>query len=165
MVHLPMLLSGWEVNYDATVYTLSVRQGVQWNNGEDFTADDVARVINDWCDKNAEGNSMAGRLTALVDEATGMAIDGGIEILDASTVRLNLPQSDISLIAGMSDYPAAVYHGSIDRENPANTPVGTGPYIIESNEVGVKAVLVRNEGHEWWGYAEGKGAYLSLIHI
>ena len=159
----PMLLSGWEVNYDATVYTLSIRQGVKWNNGEDFTADDVARVITDWCDKNAVGNSMAGRMIALVDEVTGTAIEGSIEVVDASTVRLNLPQSDISLIAGMSDYPAAVYHGSIDRENPANTPVGTGPYMIETNEVGVKAVLVRNEGHEWWGYAEGKGAYLDRI--
>jgi peptide/nickel transport system substrate-binding protein len=159
----PMLLSGWEVNDDATVYTLSVRQGVKWNNGEDFTAEDVARVITDWCDKNAEGNSMAGRMSALVDADSGEAIEGGIVVVDANTVQLNLPISDITLIAGMADYPAAVYHGSIDRENPANTPVGTGPYTIESNEVGVKAVLVRNEGHEWWGYAEGKGAFLDRI--
>lgn len=159
----PMLLSGWEVNDDATMYTLSVRQGVKWNNGDDFTAEDVARVITDWCDKNAEGNSMAGRMTALVDNDTGEAIEGGIEVVDASTVRLNLPISDISLIAGMSDYPAAVYHASIDREDPGRTPVGTGPYTLESNDVGVKAVLVRNEGHEWWGYAEGKGAYLDRI--
>jgi peptide/nickel transport system substrate-binding protein len=102
-------------------------------------------------------------MSALVDDETGEAIEGGIEVVDASTVRLNLPQSDITLIAGMADYPAAVYHGSIDREDPARTPVGTGPYTIESNEVGVKAVLVRNEGHEWWGYAEGKGAFLDRI--
>lgn len=159
----PMLLSGWEVNDDATTYTLSVRQGVTWNNGDSFTAEDVARVITDWCDSEAEGNSMAGRMSALVDADTGKAIEGGIEVVDASTVRLNLPLSDITLIAGMSDYPAAVYHSSIDRENPANTPVGTGPYMIESNEVGVKAVLVRNAGFEWWGYAEGKGAYLDRI--
>jgi len=159
----PMLLESWDVNDDATVYTLNVRKGVKWNNGEDFTAEDVARVITDWCDGDAEGNSMAGRFAVMLDADTNKAIDGSIEVVDSHTVRLNLPASDITLIAGMADYPAAIYHASIDRTNPVNTQVGTGPYLSESHEVGVKSVLVRNEGHDWWGYAAGKGAYLDRI--
>ena len=99
----------------------------------------------------------------LIDEATGTAIEGGIEVVDNLTVRLNLPGSDISLIAGMADYPAAIVPASFDPENMVGNAVGTGPYIPESLEVGVKGVLVRNEGFEWWGYAEGKGAYLDRI--
>ncbi|MDU8927006.1 ABC transporter substrate-binding protein [Alisedimentitalea sp. MJ-SS2] len=157
----PMLLESWEISEDAKTYILNVRPGVTWHNGDKLTAELVAYNIARWCEKDVEGNSMAGRFGTLIDAETGKAADGTIEVVDDMTVRLNLPNPDITLIAGMADYPAAVVHPGAGSADPFLAPMGTGPYTLESHEVGVKAVLVRKEGHAWWN--EGNGAYLDRI--
>jgi peptide/nickel transport system substrate-binding protein len=159
----PALLESWEINDDATMYTLNVRKGVKWNNGEDFSAEDVARNITGWCDKSLEGNSMAGRFATLIDEATGKAIEGAIEVVDSHTVKLNLPASDITLIPGMADYPAAIVHSSFNGDDNISNPIGTGPYLPESLEVGVKGVLVKNPDHTWWGTEVYGGPYIDRL--
>ncbi|MGJ5619943.1 ABC transporter substrate-binding protein [Sulfitobacter sp. MF3-043] len=159
----PALLESWEINDDATEYTLNVRKGVKWNNGTDFTAADVARNIEGWCDKSLEGNSMAGRFATLVDEATGKAIEGSISVVDDHTVKLMLPRPDITLIPGMADYPAAIVPEGFNADTMLDNPIGTGPYLPESLEVGVKAVMVKNTDHTWWGTEVYGGPYIDRL--
>ncbi|MFY0312077.1 ABC transporter substrate-binding protein [Leisingera sp. D0M16] len=157
----PYLLEGWELSEDATTYVLRVRPGVTWHTGETLTAAHVAANIEGWCDGTVEGNSMASRLSNLVDPDTGKAAAGAIEVVDDMTVRLNLRAADISIIPSISDYPAAVVHPSRIGADPFSDPMGTGPYKLEEFSAGDRAIVVRAEGHTWWN--EGNGAWLDRV--
>ena len=62
----PMLLEGWELNEDATRYTLHVRRGITWHDGTDFTAADCYPV----------STGISGRVQGSLVERPGLILQG-----------------------------------------------------------------------------------------
>lgn len=137
------LLERWEANADGTEYVLHLRKDRRWNNGDAFTAEDVAANLDGWADASAPGNSMATRLSALSSPITGRAHPGAIEIIDTHRVRLTLDGPDVTVIPSLADYPAAVQHRDHIGSNPLDHGIGTGAYRISAYDPGQRALLER----------------------
>ena len=145
----PQLIKSWEVSEDATEWTLHVQEGVSFNNGKPFTADDVIWNFRHWLDPNT-GSSMAARLDFLSP--------AGIEKVDDFTVNLKLDRPNANLLLALYDYPSMIapeggwedfYSG-----DPADA-IGTGPFLMESFTPDERMVLVRNPNY-WRMGADGQ---------
>ncbi len=153
----PYLAEGWEANEDLTVWTFKLRQGVKWNNGDDFGADDVIATFERWLDP-ATGSSNQGRFSALTvtEGETTKAAPGALEKIDDHTVRFNLSRPMLQFPESLGDYPALITHRSLGETLAGGgsfmtDPIGTGPYTLEALNVGEFAAAVKRPAADYWG--------------
>ena len=133
------LLESIEPNDDATEWTLTMREGIEFHDG---TPVDGA-AIKDNLDRQREGARRAAALSGVVSvEADGLT----------ATVTLTEPDFSFSMLVagGPASYIAsptwlaAVDDGSAD----ATEPVGTGPFVFDSYTPGESFRATANE--EYW---------------
>jgi peptide/nickel transport system substrate-binding protein len=142
----PYLLERWEASDDVKTWDLYLQKGVKFNNGDEFTADDVMFTIGEWLNPDV-GSSMLGLLSYL----RGMQ---DVEKVDDYHVRLHLQTANIGVPEHLFHYPATVLHRDFEGDI-IKKPVGTGAFILEEYAEGERAVFKRREDY-WQNGEDGK---------
>ena len=129
------LAESWEASADAKVWTFKLRTGVQFHDGKSFGAEDVIASLRHHLGEQSK--SAAKPIVSVIDEMTE---------IDKHTVSFSLKGGNADFPYLLSDYhliilPAGGFEESFKRGN------GTGGYIIESFEPGVRAITRRNPNY------------------
>lgn len=137
----PGLATKWAYNDDKTVLTLTLRTGVKFTDGTAFDASVAAQNLL----RNKKGAHI-GMSLALVEDA---------EAIDPQTLEITLSEPDPALlislaqVAGLQESPKR-----FDAPDEKTKPVGTGPYVLDTERtvVGSKYVYTANTGY--WNKAQ-----------
>ena len=141
----PWLLEKWSVDDLLKTWTLNLKKGIKFNDGQELTADDVVFNLQQWLDPEV-GSSMLGLMSYLKPT--------GIEKVDDYTVKLNLDAGELAVPEHLFHYPAMIvpktFEGDITKQ-----PIGTGPFLMDKYVETERAELVARKDYYRNG-ADGK---------
>lgn len=136
---VPRLATELPTQVEPTVWEFTIREGVEFTNGEPFDAEAAAFSINRIVDPDYE--------SAQLDYYGPLE---GAEAVDATTLRVTTSAPDLVLPSRLARLkmvpPEASQEASFTEE-----PVGTGPYVVTRWERGQQVTLEANE--DYWGDA------------
>src|SRR5581483_6839337 len=140
---VPELATSWSSNKSATVWTYKLRQGVKFQNGRDFTADDVVVTFKRLT--NPKGDSQA------LSAYKGVISPAGVRKVDSHTVAFHLdaPTGGFPYLTSSTTYQAIIMPANYQLGTFEKTPQCTGAYKLVSYTPGVGATYEPFDG--WWG--------------
>ncbi len=136
---LPSLAESWDISEDGKTYTLHLRKGVLFHNGEELTADDVVYTYDRMLNPATKALN-----TDILDfvEGAKARLDGttptvsGLQAVDKYTVKIVLTQPYAAFIALLASPQASIYNRKFTEPlgdkyglSP-DTVNGTGPFVL-----------------------------------
>ena len=115
----PMLGTEFSWNEDGTVLSVTLREGVKWSDGEDFTADDVAFSLN---------------LLKENPAINAIGFDGEVAVVDPTHVTITFPApayvNGPSILGRTWIVPEHLWADIDPATDVVSKPVGTGPFVL-----------------------------------
>jgi peptide/nickel transport system substrate-binding protein len=159
---IPGLARHWTVSDDGTVITLHLREGVNWHDGEPFTADDVIFTFEQIV-TNPEAR--AGDAASFIFTVQGEQRPVEFEAIDDMTVQITLPAPSAAFLLFLRSFYMMPKHqllefsveggaqgADINNAWPTDVApsevVGTGPFMLREYVPGQVVRLAKNP--DYW---------------
>ena len=153
---VPGLADSWDISEDGLTYTFHLHEGVTFQNGDPFTADDVVYTVNRMMDpatlaKNTDiyYDIVEGATEFYNGEADSVS---GVTAIDDLTVEFKLVTAYAPFLSCLATPGGSVYNRESTEGvedfgvNPA-VCFGTGPFQVTEWELGSKVTLVANPNY------------------
>jgi peptide/nickel transport system substrate-binding protein len=147
------------ISADGLIYTIPLRQGIKFHDGEVMTSADVVASLQRW-----EKIATRGKQTASVIDS--------IKATDDHTVVITLkkPYAPLLPLLAFNNAAAIIIPAKNAAEDPMKTFVGTGPYMLKEHVPDQYIRLVRFDGYQSLpgepdGYGGARKQYLDEIRF
>ncbi len=141
----------WEASHDAKAWTFKLRQGIEFSNGKTMTAEDVITSLN-----HHRGEDSKSAAKSNVDPIEDIKADG------PNTVVFSLKSGNADFPFLMADYHLLIMP-DVDGKADWQSYVGTGGYVLDGHEPGVRSAMKRNPNY--WKEERGHFDEVELLAI
>ncbi len=153
---IPGLADSWDVSDDGLTYTFHLHEGVTFQNGDPFTADDVVYTVNRMMDpatlaKNTDiyYDIVEGATEFYNGEADSVS---GVTAIDDLTVQFKLVEAYAPFLSCLATPGGSIYNresteGVDDFGVNPSVCFGTGPFQVTEWELGSKVTMVANPNY------------------
>ncbi|CAJ2377542.1 MAG: ABC transporter substrate-binding protein [Gammaproteobacteria bacterium] len=130
------LAERYEVSKDAKTWRIWIRRGVEFHRGGELTSRDVIASIN-----HHAGEDSASAAKPIVAPIKSMKADGKYGVV------FELHEGNVDFLFTLYDYHLLMMPANSDGTANWRAMDGTGPYIMESFDPGVRATFRRNPNY------------------
>src|SRR6185295_8896554 len=122
----PQMVDKYEVSADKLTWTFTLRDGLEWSNGQPVTAEDCIASIKRWAARDSMGQKMMGSVA-------------GLEAVDAKTFRMKMKEPYGLVLESLgkpsSNVPFMMPKKTADTDPMTQIKVedviGSGPFIMK----------------------------------
>ena len=141
------LATGWEVSEDRLTYTFTLKDGVTFSDGAEFTAEDAKFSL-----EQVKSDAWTTSLKAQLD------VVDTVEAPDDSTVVVTLSEPSNNFLYALTTRVGAMFDTE-GTDDLANSPIGTGPYTFVNWDRGSMIELARNDDYH------GDAPYFATVEM
>ncbi len=155
----PGLADSWEISEDGLTYTFTLKTGVTFHSGKEFSAEDVKYTFDRW----------------LADEASPTAYNfdavATVEAPDATTAVFTLNTANNLLLDQIAGgWAVMINQEAVEAAGDqygVSAVDGTGPFMFESWQRSQSIVLTRHEAYTWGApiFSNAGPAYVEGVEI